>query len=292
MKKNSTHSRRNKAIILVGLILLVAVASLSVYVTHKPRALWNVIASDILTSNDLPPAPSASQRFTTLPPGATLPGDSDCAARVRRSTWEPRPDNSTANHRVPAAQQISAMAAWGPAIGLDPRADSIRKRITGNFTGTTDEIIQWVACKWGIDEDIVRAEAIAESSWHQSYQGDLTTDRSLCPPDTWNGQGCYQSYGILQVKYYYFQTEWPMSRDDTAFNADLVYGVIRACYEGWTTYLFERTPVPGYPSYHAGDIWGCIGRWFSGGWYEQDALDYINSVKNYLANKDWRQPEF
>ena len=289
MKRNSTHSRQNKAFILVSLVLLVTVASLSVFVAHKPRAIWNMVAS---VNFHPPPTPTASERFNTLPPGANLPSESECAARVRRYAWEPRPDNTTANHRVPTAQQISALADWGPAIGLDPRADSIRKRITGNFTGTTDEILQWVACKWGIDENIIRAEAIAESNWYQSYQGDLTTDHSLCPPDTWNGRGCYQSYGILQVKYYYFQTEWPMSRDDTAFNADLVYGVIRACYEGWTTYLFERTPVPGYPSYHAGDIWGCIGRWYSGGWYDQGAINYINSVKNYLASRAWFQPGF
>jgi hypothetical protein len=167
-----------------------------------------------------------------------------------------------------------------------------RRQITGNFTGTTDEIIQWVACKWGIDEDIVRAEARAESYWHQSQLGDWTTDQSLCPPGTWDGSGCYQSYGILQVKYIYNKTAWPMSRDDTAFNAEYVYGIIRTCFEGWTTYLSEGTPVAGYPRYHAGDIWGCLGRWYSGGWYNQGAIDYIYSIKAHLANEEWRQAGF
>src|SRR5205823_5212640 len=188
------------------------------------------------------------------------------------------------------AQQISGMEAWGPSIGLDPKADTIRKQITGNFTGTTDEILQWVACKWGIDEDIIRAEAVRESYWHQSQVGDWTTDSNLCPPGTWDGTGCYQSYGILQIKYINNRTEWPMSRDDTAFNAEYAYGVIRTCYEGWTTYLSEGIPASGYPRYHAGDIWGCLGRWYSGWWYDQGAIDYINSVKTYLANKEWLQP--
>jgi hypothetical protein len=292
MKKNSTHSRRNKAFIVVGLILLVAVASLSVSVTHKPRALWNVIESTILTSNDLPPAPSASQRLTTLPPGAILPSGSDCATRVRRSSWEPRPDNTVANRSVPTAQQIAGIAPWGLDMGFDPKADALRKQITGNFTGTTDEILQWVACKWGIDVNVVRAEAIAESSWHQSFRGDWTTDRSLCPPGTWNGQGCFQSYGILQIKYIYNLTAWPMYRDDTAFSAEYVYGVMRACYEGWLTYLFGRTPVKGYPRYRAGDMWGCIGRWYSGGWYDQDAIQYIKRVQTKLSDKAWLQPGF
>jgi hypothetical protein len=196
------------------------------------------------------------------------------------------------NHRVPTAQQIAQLTLWGPDIGVDPRADELRKQITGDFAGTTDEILQWVACKWGINEDIVRAEAVTESYWHQNQLGDWTTDRSLCPPGTWDGSGCYQSYGILQLKFYYFQSAWPMSRDDTAFNAEYVYGVIRNCYEGWTTYLYDRVPVAGYPRYHAGDLWGCIGRWYSGGWYDQDAITYINKVKEHLANKDWSQPGF
>jgi soluble lytic murein transglycosylase-like protein len=35
--------------------------------------------------------------------------------------------------------------------------------VTGNFRGTTDEIIRWAAWKWGIDEDLLRAVAARES---------------------------------------------------------------------------------------------------------------------------------
>jgi hypothetical protein len=269
------------------LFLLVTTVSLTSYIAYRPNSLWKR-----LTYTSPPPAPSARVRFTTLPPGAPLPSESECASRVRRNAWEPRPDNYTANHRIPSAQQIAGLAPWDADIGQDPKADTLRRQITGNFTGTTDEIFQWVACKWGIDEDIVRAEAVAESSWYQSQEGDQTSDRSLCPPGTWNGTYCYQSYGILQIKYFYFKTAWPMSRYDTAFNAEYVYGIIRACYEGWTTYLSDRTPLPGYPRYHAGDVWGCIGRWFSGSWYDQEAINYINSVKTYLANETWQQVGF
>ncbi len=216
-----------------------------------------------------------------------MPSEAVCASRVHRSSWEPRPDNTTANHRVPTAQQVASLDPWGPNIGLDPKADTLRKQITGNFTGTTDEIFQWVACKWGISTDIVRAEAMEESYWNQSLIGDWATDPSLCPPGTWNGTGCYQSYGILQIKYIYFKSTWPMGHDDTAFNAEYVYGTIRACYEGWTTYLYQRVPIAGYPHYHAGDLWGCLGRWYSGGWYDQGALQYIAAVKAHLANKEW-----
>ena len=175
---------------------------------------------------------------------------------------------------------------------MDAKSDSLRKQITGNYTGTTDEILQWVACKWGVDVNIVRAEAVTESSWHQSQLGDYTNTQSLCPPGTWNGSSCYQSCGILQIKYTYFQSEWPMSRNDTAFNAEFVYGWLRNCYEGWADYLYQLTPAPGYPRYHAGDIWGCLGFWFSGAWYTQDAINYINITRGHYTQQPWLQPGF
>jgi hypothetical protein len=227
-----------------------------------------------------------------LPPGSTLPSESACAASINYSSFEPRPDNYTANHSVPAAAQIANLQPWTPTIGMDGKSDSLRKQITGNFTGTTDEIFQWAACKWGIDANIVRADAVVESTWHQSTLGDYTTSQSLCPPGTWNGSSCYQSYGVLQIKYTYFKTEWPMSKLDTAFNAEFVMGWIRNCYEGWTDYLYNVTPAPGYPRYHAGDIWGCLGFWFSGSWYTQGAISYIQRVQQAYNQKPWLQPGF
>jgi hypothetical protein len=229
---------------------------------------------------------------TTLPPGSALPGDSTCASQISRSAFEPRTDNTTANQQVPTPAQIANLQPWNPLIGMDNSSDSLRRRITGNFTGTTDEILQWAACKWGIDANIIRAEAVTESTWHQSQLGDYTTNQGLCPPGTWNGSSCYQSYGILQIKYTFFKSEWPLSRSDTAFNADFVYGWLRNCYEGWADYLYQSTPVSGYPRYHAGDIWGCLGFWFSGTWYDQGAINYINTTKGYYAQKPWLQPGF
>lgn len=226
------------------------------------------------------------------PPGSALPTEAQCTSSVQRSSFEPRPANSQANQSVPTAQQIASQDPWNEDLGQSIQADSLRKQITGKFTGTTDEILQWVACKWGVSADLVRAEAVVESYWKQSQQGDYTSDKSYCPPGVWDGSGCYQSYGILQIKYFYFKSSWPMSRDDTAFSAEYVYGMLRACYEGWTTYLSDETPLSGYPTYRAGDIWGCLGRWFSGSWYDQGALNYIKEVKAALADKTWLQAGF
>lgn len=232
--------------------------------------------------------PTIAGVFTTLPPDAQLPSEAECAVQVHRSSWEPRPDNDAANHSVPTAQQIAGLVLRGPDNG----PDNLGRHITGNFTGTTDEILQWVSCKWGINVNIVRAQATVESGWHQNQLGDQTNDASLCPPGTWNGTSCYQSYGILQIKYIDNKTTWPMSRDDTAFSAEYTYRSIRSCYEGWATYLYDITPVVGYARYHPGDIWGCIGWWYSGSWYDHGALAYIKSVKMHLANKQWLQTGF
>lgn len=277
------------AFTLASVLLLAVIVLSTVLITHRPHALWRIVAS---ASMFPPSASSISGGFTTLPPGAVLPGEKECAARVHRSSWESRPDNTVANQSVPTAQQIARLAPWGPAMGDDAKADALRKQITGNFTGTTNEIIQWVACKWGIDENIIRAEAIAESNWHQSQRGDYTADQKYCPPGTWDGNGCYQSYGTFQIKWYYYQSTWPMSRDDTAFNGEYAYAAIRACYEGWASYLADFPSVAGSSPYHAGDIWGCLGRWYSGRWYDQGAIRYIDAVKSDLAQKAWLQPGF
>jgi len=204
--------------------------------------------------------------------------------------------NGAVNHSVPTSAQLQGYNT-GSWTGYADPALAIHARVTGNFTGTTDELIQWAACKWGFDEDVVRAQAQTESNWYQrggvagQGLGDYTRDMSLCPPGTWDGQGCFQSYGLLQAKYIYSQSAWPMIRDDTAFNLDFVYGWRRACFEGHITWL-HQAGTPGYPDYAAGDLWGCVGQWFSGGWYDGGAIAYIGTVQKHLADKDWLKPGF
>ena len=67
-------------------------------------------------------------------------------------------------------------------------------------------------------------------------------------------------------------------------NADWSRAYLRACYEGDFTWLGG--------SYAAGDLWGCVGQYFSGSWYDAGAVDYINHVKNYYATKPWLQSGF
>src|SRR5205809_8108523 len=87
-------------------------------------------------------APVPGGYFQLLPPGSALPSDAECAARVHRSPWEPRADNYAANH-ASVTNTLSSFSQFSSTWN-----SQYRSRVTGNFKGTTDEIIQWAACKW------------------------------------------------------------------------------------------------------------------------------------------------
>ena len=170
-------------------------------------------------------------------------------------------------------------------------------RADGQFTGTTDAILKWASCKWGFDENVTRATAVNESDWVQSTIGDIGNGISL---------------GILQVKTsdYPSTCEAVASSQDTsdvtdpscysylstAFDTDYKLAQQRACFEGQVSYLIGYTPTAGYPTYPNGTpeqmMWGCVGWWYSGNWYDSGALTYISQVQSFLASEPWLQPGF
>jgi hypothetical protein len=201
--------------------------------------------------------PSVVDLTRTLPPGSELPSDGACAAAVRRSSREPRPENRAANARMPPPGWVQQ-----PFEGFARQAQTaIVPRVDGRFTGTTDEILQWAACKWGFDVDTVRAQAFTESKWRMSQNGDGGT-----------------SWGIMQIKPSAHPGTWPWARDSTAYNVDYTLARRRACYEGWT-YEGGRT---------RGDLWGCIGMWYSGS-YGSGYSDYLASVRYWYRAEPWRR---
>ena len=98
--------------------------------------------------------------------------------------------------------------------------------------------------------------------------------------------GC-DSIGILQVRGAddppTYPGTYPYAAQSTAFAVDYALAVWRSCFEGRETWLGN--------GYHAGDVWGCVGRWFSGDWYE-GSQDYIASVQSMKANKVWLNAGF
>lgn len=235
--------------------------------------------------------PAGEVYFSTLPPGSILPSGATCAALVKS-----RPENKGMNllYNLTPGNQGIAPDFFTPGSG-DPRANTeIGVRVDGEFTGTTDEILQWAACKWGIDEDMVRAQAAIESWWRQDALGDWTSDPDRCAPGHGLGEDgqpglCPESFGILQNRYPYEQSAYPGIAISTAFNADLTYAIWRACYEGYEWWLND---VEQGEPYAAGDAWGCFGRWFSGRWHTDAAEMYIARVQDYLDQRIWETPYF
>jgi autotransporter family porin len=234
-------------------------------------------------------------QFQTLPAGSTLPDDATCAALVHLTSWEPRPANTVPNHVVPTPGQIAGLSPWNSQNAYDDRALGLEARITGSFTGTTDELLQWTACKWGFDEDHLRAEAVQSSGWSQTLANDFTTDATMCPAGAATltadgGVECATTYGMFQIVWQYHESAWPMFRDSTPFHLDYIFALRRVCFEGWDTSQAARA-TSGVP-YTANDEWGCIGAHFSGGWYDARANSYITAVKGQLAGRAWTQPGF
>jgi hypothetical protein len=226
-----------------------------------------------------PTTTAVPTHFVTLPVGAALPSDAECAARIRPAP-EIRPGNKTYNE------------TRGHPVANPPAP--IYARVTGDFTGTTDEIIQWAACKWGFDEDVVRAQAAKESYWTQTAAGDLTSDPAGCAPghaigaDGHPGQ-CAESVGIMQVRYPYWPWAFPDAGTSTAFNLDVALASRRSCFEGNEAWL--NTTQRGR-DYASGDLWGCIGNWYSGRWYDGPSNSYISAVQDNLNTRIWERPDF
>jgi autotransporter family porin len=234
---------------------------------------------------------AAPAHFGTLAPGAALPSGAQCAAWVRA---KPLAENKGGNRGFNQATGHSLGGSFFPTSD-DARSNRLLAvRVDGQFTGTTHEILRWAACKWGIDEDIVAAQAAVESWWNQTTKGDLGSDPTACPPghglgaDGTPGQ-CPQSYGILQNRYPFEQASWPGIGRSTAMNADTAYANWRTCFEGYELWLNN---VERGRAYGAGDAWGCVGRWFAGRWHTAPAEGYIGKVQGYLNQRIWEQASF
>jgi hypothetical protein len=260
--------------------------------------------------------------FTLRPVGAwsSLPDDAACTEAVHRSAWEPRPDNYKRNHVMPDATAVHAAFTARPLAvddNYDARWDSwLLQRVDGQFTGTTDEIFQWAACKWGLSDDMLRAIAVRESTWYQyeTYPsgrcvlhyscGDMFSTPTADSTVYCNGIAkygydyqkdfgkglCPQTFSIIGLKSWEAPSwgqmpdnqngAFPFNRDSTAFAVDYLAGHLRGCYEGWEHWLTRTT----------GDIWGCVGSWYSGDWHSSDAAGYISLVQGELAAFTWLQP--
>jgi hypothetical protein len=287
--------------------------------TSSPKAARPAVASG---------PPSRDGYFGLRPVGgwSALPDGDLCASRVRHSTWEPRPANAVHNHTMPDPSAVRrSLSARPRAVGgtYDTRWDTwLLARVDGQFTGTTDEIFQWAACKWGLPDNLLRAIAVRESTWYQylvypsgrpvvdygsgdmmvahttgagtfcdaiarygrDYQRDFGTD--ICPR-TFSIAGVMSwqapSWGTMRGNQ---NGTFPFNRDSTAFAVDYMASQLRGCYEGWELWLAD---VSGYA---AGDLWGCVGNWYAGEWHSDSAKEYASRVRQELTNRTWLKPDW
>ena len=194
--------------------------------------------------------------------------DAAAAAKVVRSAFEPRPANARATHRAPTTSQLRAFRRQSD--------QPYSHWVTGRFRGTTDEVIQWAAAKWGLAPDLVRAVAAKETWWRMSHVGD-------------NGD----SFGLFQVRRPFHcrgTLVCGLFRHDAALNADYYGSIIRSYYDGKQTWL--NTVSGNGARYAPGDLWGSIGAWFSGRWHDGGAEAYVVAVKDYMAQRIWRTRDF
>lgn len=304
--------------------VLVAVANPSS--SASPRATPTAIttpaptpapgASPTLKASPSPSAtPSPGAYYTTLGYKAALPTEASCVAAVSASpTFERVAGNTPFNIPPNGGTPVSFYSNPTPTKG-DTQSVADFATVDGSFTGFTDDIIRVYACKWGIDENVVRAQGMTESDWNQGGAGDQQTSQSECVQPgfavLWNNtiaepddsvvscpNCCFQSWSLWQTKVYYEYTTWPMIMESTSFAADYRYADQRSCMNGdYSTYFASSNKLPNtyaadIAAYKAGGapdtvLWGCIGLHFSGNWYDSAANSYITETQNHLNLQDW-----
>jgi hypothetical protein len=146
-----------------------------------------------------------------------------------------------------------------------------------------------------MDVEQLRAQAWNESGWNQSVKGDDEFEHDLCTGgngfDAWQPAGyCYTSYSIIQIKCTNYNA-CPMAYESTPFALDFRGSYWRACMNGEIKYYGDKVPGHGYPQYPNGTAQemsdGCLGSWYSGNWYDEGALPYIDRVHQLMAEKPW-----
>ncbi len=253
--------------VLILLALLAALAMSATVGAHEPD------------NTPINTAANTQAMATLEPVGFNVLSDDDAAARVRRSSFEPRPGNNSFNQTMPTDQQLQYYR--------DNVDFEFGKRVSGRFTGTTDEIIQWAAHKWGLNENHLRAIAVVESYWNQSHYSDGYTSGVDI---SGNPQTHAPGGGLISITASHpAAINSGLAKASTAFNVDYLGAIIRNNYEGRTTWLND---VERGREYTAGDIWGSIAVWYSGRWYANGSNEYIDRVRGELANRIWRVSGF
>ena len=222
------------------------------------------------------------------------------AARCVIPAREIHPANAPFNRYVPSGAELRAwLATPGQGHQTPVQFNPYYKYVTGDYRGTTDEIIQWAAAKWGIPVNWLRAQYAQESIWYQQALGDLTyvgpAWYELYPPQARlpGTYEVYESMGLSQIKWIPdgsagAGTE-PLRWKSTAFSADYEAATVRFSYDD-PGHARSRW---GDPSYRPREAWNSIAAWFDPyPWGNPAQLWYVGRIQRQLRNHPWNKPYF
>ncbi len=284
--------------------------------------LWNIAANLTVAGNPPPPPPplpppqpndrgtdafgwvACSSNFVPL-------SDAQAAALVVPAA-ENRPGNTTTNQYRPSGTELSVFLSNETNLQgqLPAQENPYVQYVTGGFSGTTDEIIQWGAAKWGIPADWLRAVYTNESNWNQLPPG------GVCPAPP-GGNGCgdlatvsnsanypaysrygsnqaFQSLGIAQVKWNHpdvndsgIGTE-PLRWKSTTFNVDYMAAQVRFYFDNP-----QGIRSSWGDAYSSCQNWLSLGAWYLPyPWNNSGQQGYAQHIQTMLSNRPWAQPGF
>jgi hypothetical protein len=254
------------------------------------------LAAALVLSLAVVSAVAVGSQDTWRPAGAVPLSDAAAAARVTPAP-ETRPSNSRANQYEPSAAQLADFrnAVYGAGPNAGRRLDAVNplvRHVTGGYQGTTDEIIQWAAHKWGIPEDELRAIAVTESDWRHIAKSDRRdgVDADAYPLGSRiDSDSVFESVGVMQIKWRPNESinpgTDPLRRRSTAFQVDYAAANLRYYFDGHCTWCG--------PAYAAAQSWLSVGaRYSPSPWGNAEQLAYIARVKGHLAARTWEQEDF
>jgi hypothetical protein len=175
--------------------------------------------------------------------------------------------------------------------------------------------------------DLMKAVAVNETNWYEwrpaslSSPDPITGTTNLTPSHgdlenvtaTQPDGGSWGLFQIAEGQDQGWPASFPLSATSTGFNADFKTAMQMGVEQGQVSYLgdpdrCETAIANGYPPYvnytdsngvlhpASTDVnvlrWGAVGEWYSGGWYDSGAIQYIQQVQQYLHDQPWTQSGF
>ncbi len=170
--------------------------------------------------------------------------------------------------------------------------------------------------------DLLKAVAVNETHWYEWRTANLTSPdpitlmKTLTPshgdlehvtPTQPNG-GSWGLFQIAEGVSEGWPASFPLSATSTGFNADFKTAEQMGVEQGHLSYLgdpdrsitaigngfapyVDYTDAEGVLHPASSDVnqrrWGAVGNWYSGGWYDSGAIQYIDQVQQILHDQPW-----